>query len=269
MGAAPAAPMAADRLTADRLPPALLAECDARAAPFGAFDAPIARSVAALTAIGAFGADEFESVKMGFCDFARAGGPAAAASCAGDIILLDSQYAAEKQAFVLSATIAHEMKHFLQHRDARARLGADYCDSAQYRADKASMEAEADAFGDAVGRLLLLGRPAEIANECAVPLAVYLEPRDPATRESAPPVFQILAPHETARARVHALSARFLYYAETRPSAGKARVFENRSSPHRRFVEGRQVRLIETRLESAARSAGPFRLELSCGADNQ
>jgi len=264
---AAAAPAAAEPMTAAELPQSLLAECDARAAPFGAYAPPIARSVAALEAMGVFRKEEFSPVRIGFCDLAAAGGPVAAAACASDIILLDTKYAAAKEALVLNATLAHEMKHHLQHRALRASHGDDYCESPRYAAGKAAMEEEADAFGDAVGELFLLGREIEIVNGCADPIAIYLEADDPAISPQEP-AFEILAPHSSARSAAHALTSRVYYYAETRPASGPARRFENAASPHRRFIDGRSVRLKTARLASAARESGPFLLELSCAAQD-
>mgnify|MGYP001172364222 CR=1 FL=1 len=260
------APAGAEPMIADELPQSLLAACDARAAPFGAYAAPIARSVAALDAMGVFRKDEFSPVRIGFCDLVAAGGPVAAASCASDIILLDAKYAAEKEALVLNATLAHEMKHHLQHRALRASHGDDYCESPRYAAGKAAMEEEADAFGDAVGELFVLGREIEIVNRCADPLAIYLEADDPATAPQEP-AFDLVAPQSSARSGVRARSSRVFYYAETRPAAGAPRRFDNSSSPHRRFIDGRSVRLKPARLASAGREAGPFLLDLSCAPD--
>jgi len=253
----------AEPLTADRLPQALLDRCDATAASFGAYPAAVAKSVAALADIGVFKKEEFAPVRIGFCGLVAAGGPVAAASCASDIILLDEKYADEKQALVLNATLAHEMKHHFQHRAAKSLHGAAYCDSARYAADKAAMEREADAFGDAVGELLALGREIEIVNHCADPLAYYLEADNAAT---APPAqaFEILPPNSSARAGARALTSRVFYYAETRPDAGAPRRFDSAASPHQRFIEGRSVRLRSARLQSAGRESGPFLLEISC-----
>jgi hypothetical protein len=248
-------------LAADALPPALLAECDARAAAFGAYDAAIAESVAALRAIGVFKREDFAGVRIGFCALKRAGGPVAAASCASDIILLDEKYAAAREALVLNATLAHEMKHVFQHRERREEFGAAYCDSPRYAADKEAMEEEADAFGDAVGELFVVGRAVEIVNRCDVPLAVYLEADDPAKNREAPPAFEIAPARSTALSRERGLSSRFFYYAQT---AGKKSPTVNSSSPVRRFIEGRSYPLRETRLAASARATGPFRLVLTC-----
>ncbi len=268
LGDAPA--MAAGResgpLRAEDLPPALLADCDARAAPHGSYESAIAASVAALTRLGVFSAAEFSGVRIGFCAIRKANGPVAATACASDIILLDEKYRDGAQALVLNATLAHEMKHYFQHRARRERYGAGYCDSAHYVADLPELEAAADAFGDAVGELFALGRPIEIDNRCADPVDVYVEPVDPASvAEGALQMIRVPANTATV-APSRALSSNVYFYAETLPSAQMKFVFENRSSPHRRFIDGRQYRLRETGLPAAGREAGPFRLVLSCRA---
>lgn len=254
----------AEPLTADALPPALLAGCDAGAAGFGAYDAPIAKSVAALVAMGVFRTEEFAGVRIGFCPLRAAGGPVAAASCAEDVILLDEKYAAEKEALVLNATLAHEMRHRLQHQARRRQLGAGACEGASYAAAKPAMEAEADAFGDAVGELFFLGRPVAIVNECPAPVAVYLEADEPAAEREGGRAFETVAARSTGVSGERAYSSRFFYYAATQGGGGARRVFEDRDSPQRRFIGGRQIRLRETRLEATDRSSGPFRLRLSC-----
>ncbi len=260
------APASAEPLTADRLPPALLGACDANAAPFGAYDLAVARSVAALDGMGAIWKDEFATVRIGFCGLVAAGGPVAAASCADDIILLDEKYAAEGQALALNATLAHEMKHHFQHRAAKARHGDAYCESAAYAAGKEAMETEADAFGEAVGELFFLGRPVEIVNECVSPVAVYLEADEPAAAQEGDPAFETVAARSARVLRARAYASRFYYHAQTLGATGPRVVFENRSSPHRRFIDGRQIRLKEARLDAAGREKGPFRLTLSCAA---
>lgn len=264
MLAAPAA--RAEPLTADQLPPSLLADCDARAAAFGAYDAPIAKSVAALVAMGVFSTEEFAGVRIGFCPLRAAGGPVAAASCAEDVILLDEKYSAKKETLVLNATLAHEMHHRFQHQAGRRRHGAGFCDGADYAAGKAQMETEADAFGDAVGELFFLGRPVEIVNDCNAPVAVYLEADEPAAEREGEIAFETVAARSRGVLRERAYSSRFFYYAETRGEGGVKEVFKSPASPQRRFIGGRQIRLREARLEAAGRSAGPFRLRLSCAA---
>ena len=258
--------LAIEAAPADALPAALLARCDAGAAPFQAYAPAISASAAALLDMGIFSREEFNGVRVGFCPLVAAGGPVAAAACASDIILLDDKYAQADQSFVLNATLAHEMKHVLQHRARRARYGEAYCSSARYAAERPRLEIEADAFGDATSMLFSQGRPIEITNACAAPLAIYVEPVDPAATVEAPPAFAIIPPQARATAPARALSSRALVYARTRPAAGPAHVFERQSSPNLRFIDGRAYRLREMRLANAGRASGPFQLRLSCPA---
>ncbi len=261
-----APPAAAAPLTADLLPPALLADCEAKAHAFGRYAPAIAGSVRALSDLGVFAEKEFEDARIGYCPLQAAGGPVATASCADGIILLDEKYADARQALVLRATLAHEMTHHLQHLDKKAQFGADYCAGPRYLADKPALEAAADALGDAVGDLFVLGRSVAVANACDAPVSVYLEAEDPVAVRGAPPQFMHIEPGATALAAERALSGRVRFHARTAPQAGPARVWEDRTGPHSRFVEGRLVRLREMQLAAAGRVNGPFRLRLSCAA---
>lgn len=256
----------AEPLTADRLPAALLAECDARAAPIGRAEPAIAESVRALTAIGAFSAAEFDGVRFGFCPLQREGGPVGVTSCKDDIILLDEKYQSAGEALVLHATLAHEMAHVLQHRAARARAGAGYCDSAAYLAAKPALEGAADALGDGAAALLALGREVEIVNLCDAPVSIYLEADDPAARPTAP-AFVKSPPGRAVTAKDRALSGNVRFYARTAPENGPAHVWEEKSGADARFVEGRLVRLKAAQLAAADRLASPLRLRLSCRSE--
>lgn len=256
--------LAAQAAPADALPPALLARCDADAAAVSVAAPAIADSVAALEGMGVLNRADFDDVRLGFCPLVEAGGPVAATHCANDIILLDEKYARAEQSFVLNATLAHEMKHLMQHRARRARYGAGYCASARYAADKSQLEIEADAFGDATSALFSQGRPIEVRNDCAAPLAIYLEPADPVAIADPAPAFAVIAPQQRKRFKIRALSSNALFYARTTPASGPAYVFERKSGPHLRFIEGRAYHLREARLSSAGRTDGPFRLRLSC-----
>ncbi len=259
---------AAEPLPADRLPPRLLADCDARAAPPARYEAPIAAAARALIDIGAFTGTEFQSARIGFCDLQQAGGPVAAATCDDAVILLDTKYAADDQALTLRATLAHEMTHHLQHRDAKARFGESYCASARYREDRPSLEAEADVFGDKIAELFLLGRSVEIVNVCGAPVAVYLEAHDPVALRGAAPAFQRVPAGASALSPERALSGRMRLYARTAPLTGPAHVWQDKTSAQSRIVEGGLVRLREIRLAPADRLESPFRLRLSCRNDS-
>ncbi len=261
-----AAQASAEPLTADLLPAGLLAECDARAEPRGRYAAPIAAAARALADIGAVADTAFDDARIGFCGLRAAGGPVAAAACDTGVILLDEKYAGEGERLVLLATLAHEMKHHLQHRDAKARYGEGYCDSARYAADKPALEAEADVFGDAVAELFVRGRAVEIVNACDSPILIYLEADDPVAIRGAAPAFQRVAPKSSAVASERALSGIVRFHARTAPKVRPAYVWQDRTSAQSRFVEGRHIRLNEMRLVAASRENGPFRLRLTCAS---
>jgi hypothetical protein len=255
---------AAEPLTAGELPPSLLAACDARVRSYKEYAPPIAEAAAALVRLGVFREREFQDAKIGFCDLKRARGPLAATSCEEGLILLDAQYADERQALPLRVTLAHEMKHHLQHTEKKARFGEAYCAGAQYRADKPALEAAADAFGDKVAGLLVLGREIEIANACDAPVSIYLEADDPAAIRDGAASFQ----HAPARAAVispeRALSGKVRFYAKSAAKDGLFHVWHDSAGPHSRIVEGRPVRLKAMTLAAAKREEGPFRLRLTC-----
>lgn len=254
----------AEPAPADALPPTLLAQCDANTATIESASPAILNSVAALEGMGVLNRADFDDMKIGFCPLVEAGGPVATTACASDIILLDEKYAQADQSFVLNATLAHEMKHLFQHRARRTRYGASYCASARYAAEKPQLEIEADAFGDAASALFSQGRSIEIVNGCAAPLAIHVEPADPVEIADAAPALSVIAPQQRKELDVRALSSNALFYARTQPASGPAHVFERKSGPHLRFIEGRAYRLREARLASAGRLEGPFRLRLSC-----
>ena len=255
---------AAEPLTADLLPPALLEGCEAQAAPLARAAPPIAAAARALDNLGVFAADEFEGVRIGFCALQAAGGPVATASCAGGVILLDEKYARPDQALTLRATLAHEMAHHFQHRDKRKAFGEGYCGSARYGAEKPALEAAADAFGEAVAELFVLGRPVEIVNACTAPVLVYVEAADPVAVRGTAPAFLKVAAGAAATAPEGALSGAIRYYARTAPGAAPAFVWREKTGPHARFVEGRSIRLKEARLKAPGRETGAFRLRLRC-----
>ena len=143
-------------LSAVKLPPELLAACDEKTKPLENLVGPIRAAADNLINAGIFTAEDFEGVRLGFCELRKANGPVATASCREDVILLDVKYADRSEALVRSATLAHEMKHILQHRKLRAAFGVSYCLSDDYEAGKPEMEKEADAFGDKAAETLML-----------------------------------------------------------------------------------------------------------------
>lgn len=255
---------AAEPLTADLLPPGFLDACEAAAPVFERYAAPVAAAARALADIGVFRADELADVRIGFCALQAAGGPVATASCSDGVILLDEKYAHASEGLTLRATLAHEMTHHFQHREKRAAFGPAYCESARYAADKPALEAAADAVGDAVAEMFVLGRSVEVANACATPVLVYLEAADPVAVRGATPAFFRIEPGAAATAPEGALSGAVRYYARTTPGAAPAYVWQDKTGPHARFVEGRNVRLKEMRLKAAGRETGPFPLRLTC-----
>jgi hypothetical protein len=256
--------VAAEPLTADLLPPRLLAECEHAAEPFARFAPVIAAAAGDLADLGVFAADDFADARIGFCALQAAGGPVATASCADGVILLDEKYARAGEGLTLRATLAHEMTHHFQHRDKRAAFGDGYCDSARYAADKPALEAAADAFGDAVAELFVLGRSVEIVNACAAPVLVYLEAADPVAVRGHAQAFLRVDAGAAATGPERALSGAVRYYAKTAPGAAPAYVWQDATGSHARFVEGRSVRLKEARLKASGRETGAFRLRLKC-----
>lgn len=257
-------PASADVLPADEMPQHILEACDARAMPFGAYDQEIAASVEALTDMGVFTTAEFSDVKIGFCDLRTADGPAATTSCTRDIILLDSGYAKGDQSLVRNATLAHEMKHVLQHHAQIETYGESYCSSAQYRADKKWMEAEADAFGDGVAKLFFEGRFVEIRNECANAASVYLEADNPIAASDDPPAFMDIPAHSAMRAQERAASKFFKLYAETKSAPAEKQRWGGPAMAYKRFIGGISYGLQQVTLSNSERSTGPFYLTLAC-----
>ncbi|MEO1242100.1 MAG: hypothetical protein AAFX54_09335 [Pseudomonadota bacterium] len=246
------------------MPQHILEACDARAMPFGAYDQEIAASVEALTDMGVFTTAEFSDVKIGFCDLRTADGPAATTSCTRDIILLDSGYAKGDQSLVRNATLAHEMKHVLQHHAQIETYGESYCSSAQYRADKKWMEAEADAFGDGVAKLFFEGRFVEIRNECANAASVYLEADNPIAASDDPPAFMDIPAHSAMRAQERAASKFFKLYAETKSAPAEKQRWGGPAMAYKRFIGGISYGLQQVTLSNSERSTGPFYLTLAC-----
>lgn len=251
-------------LPANRLPEAFLAACEAAAPSYGGYERAIAEGAAALIAIGALSGDDFAAARIGFCPLRAEGGPFGVTACGEDVILLDDKYRKGKDALVLSATLAHEMKHVLQHRGRRAARGRAWCDSADYASERDALEAEADAFGDGAAALVALGRPVEIASACDRPLTVYVEAEDAVAVAGAEPLFLSIPARGAAIAADRARSPGALYFAESAPPAPGAGA---RGGGQTRIVEGRLIRLRPARLAAPPRLDGRFRLTLSCAGE--
>ena len=269
MMGARAASLPAAPLPADDLDPALLAPCEAAAKPIDAGPQTIAAAFDDLIALGIVTPEDAAGARFGFCGLRRAGGPLATTSCADDTILFDAGTAAPGRGLILRTLLAHELTHIRQHRAARALHGAAYCASARYPADAAGFEREADAVGDAVRDLLVLGRPVEISNQCAGPAQIYMEVEDPADAGDARVERFVLAPGSRTIAARRALSGWVKFYARTRgDDKGPDRVWEGRSRAHQRFVDGAGYRLKRIRLTAPASATGPditpFTLTLTC-----
>ena len=264
---APLSPAAANPMPSSEIAQDVLAACEARAEPFGGDDRTINEAAMALIDMGVFNATDFSDVKIGFCGLRAARGPVATTSCASDTILLDAGYAVDDEKLALKATLAHEMQHYFQHREQKAKFGDGYCESARYQADKAWMEAEADAFGDDVAALFFLGRATEITNDCPVPARVYLEADMPRAARDEFPGFVEVAANATAAAPERALSKFFRLYAEATPDEGRKRVWGGSAMSDKRAIDGKIYGLTPVALEAPSRSTGPFQLTLSCSAD--
>ena len=248
-------------LSANDLPASLLNVCDAKAAGMGYYAGPIADAMLVLIELGVLSFDDFRGVSIGFCGLRAAGGPVGTTSCAEDIILLDSNYAGTGQELALAATLAHEMKHVRQHRQKRAARGIQYCDSTRYRLDAPTLEAEADAFGDATARLALLGRSLEIHNGCAGPVHVHLETEKPIARAPADIGFHEIAAGKTIVWPGRTASSAALFHAwskEVSPSIDGAR------NGQRVIIDGAPYFMSRARLSVQAPTRGPFRLTIDC-----
>lgn len=259
-------PVSANPVSSDEMSQDILNECDARAMPFGMFDRKIADAAKGLTAMGVFEEEEFHNAKIGFCDLRRVGGPAATTSCAGDTILLDRGYAAKDQDLVLTATLAHEMKHYFQHSEQKAKFGDSYCLTQNYIEDKVWMEEEADAFGDAVAELFFTGRPVEIENQCPVVVSVYLEADNAISVKGESLGFIDVAPGTTVLSSERSMSRFFKFYAESSPAEGRKQVWRGSTMAHKRVINESVYGLRPVMLSNPFRSKGPFQMQLSCEA---
>ena len=254
--------VAGGALASDNVPQKVLDACDADAD--GDYNAPIKSAVQSLIEIGAFTDNDFDGVKIGFCSLRQFDGPVATTSCARNSILLDEKYANKSQSFVLRATLAHEMKHFLQHQKQKAAHGETYCVSAQYDADKEWMEVDADKFGDDVAGMLFVGRLIEIENTCPVTVRIYLDEGTIIPEDEQPHSF-ISAPPETSVSAFARSKSKFIkIFAESEHDGERQWVWQNKTTMHKRVVDGKSFGLTDYILSAKSPSAGPFLLKLSC-----
>ena len=263
--AAPSSAVENAALASDNVPAAILEACETNADPSGAFEPAVAAAIGDLDALGVFIGEDFAEVRIGFCALRAHQGPVATTACARDVILVDEKYAGADQRPLLRATLAHEMKHVAQHRERRARLGAAWCDSDAYRAERPTLEAEAETFGDAVSTLFYVGRKIEITNSCPVAVRVYLEGDGVfAANAKKPPAFFSAPAGASVEAPAASMSRRILYYAESAASGGKRWVWRDKRGPDPRFIEGRTVGLKRRTLPAPGDASTPFRLVLRC-----
>lgn len=255
---------ALEQFPSDEIPQDFLDACDARAMPFDAYDPVISDAVNALIDMGVFSQEEFQPVTIGFCDLRSVQGPVATASCARNSILLDSRYAEKDKNLVLQATLAHEMKHHLQHKAQKAEHGDGYCSSARYLDDKSWMEEEADAFGDEVAALFFVGRPVEIINECAGPASFYLEADNPVSTNGDAPTFTDIPARSTILSTERAVSKYFKLYAKATIDSDRQKTWGDAGMADRRRIDGDIYGLKNVSLGNPSRSKGPFQLRLAC-----
>jgi hypothetical protein len=250
-------------LTANELPQSLLAACESRAAALSRAEAPIVAAARDLIAMGVFREADFDGVGIGFCGLKAAGGPAATANCANDSILADEGFASDDQRLPLVAVLAHEMRHHQQHQERKAAGGEGYCESAAYAAEKPELEAEADAFGDAVAALFFVGRDVEIVNDCKVDIALYVE-ADEALAPAGPARFTAVAALSRESLALKALSGEVRFYAQSQPRDGVRYVWRGPNRTDLRFIGGKPYALKRATLQASSPTEGPFRLRLSC-----
>jgi hypothetical protein len=250
-------------IASDQVPAEILRTCEAKAQAFGAYDVAVAGAIADLDALGVFAPEDFSAVRIGLCPLRAHGGPVATTACARDIILLDEKYAGADARPLLRATLAHEMQHVRQHRDRRVRRGAAWCDSDAYRPERAALEAEAAAFGDAVAALFYVGRPIEVRNACTVAVGVFLEGEGVAAGRAGARLFDAAA-GATVQAPSAATSRHVRYYARSAAADGRRWVWGDAQGPDRRFIDGRTVGLRRLTLPAPRDAAAPFRLVLRC-----
>ena len=253
-----------DRVASDFISQSVLNDCDAQARPSDLYEQRVRDAVDGLIDIGAFAQDDFHDVKIGFCKLRQENGPVATTNCVNDTILMDVKYNRDGQQFAMKATLAHEMKHYFQHREQKSRLGAAYCDSQQYESDKPWMEAAADQFGDQIGELLFLRRPIEIENSCASPVPVYLDEYSVTYNETGPHDFISVPPNSVILAPATSGSKDIKFYAETEINGDQFRLWHDPLLADKRIIDGKRIGLKNYTLSNASRTTGPFKLSLSC-----
>lgn len=254
----------ADRKPSDEIPGAFLHACEKVAMQRGAYAPSVAGAADGLSELGVFTKAEFRDVKIGYCDLRSVDGPVATTSCARDIILLDTKYADEDEAFTLKVTLAHEMKHYFQLKEQKSRFGEGYCTSERFKADKAWLETEADTFGDNVIALLVTGRSVEIKNECPASVAVYLEFDKPVGAGGEAGKAIDVAPNSTVAAPGRSVSNLFRLYARSEPHDGRQHFWRDTGQAHIHRIDAKLVGLKRATLSNRERSTGPFQLRLSC-----
>ncbi|MEM6537157.1 MAG: hypothetical protein AAF668_05440 [Pseudomonadota bacterium] len=248
------------RLSGNQVSPLLLMSCDAKAQPYGLYKEKIADAVNSLVELGVFDRRDFGGVAIGYCGFRWAGGPVATTSCPTDIILLDEKYAERGQELSLLATLAHEMRHVQQHRERKSDFDGDYCSSNVYTEERDQLEKEADAFGEAVSSLFVLGRPVEVENKCGVPLKIVLEPEVHAS--TANEFLYELTPGAVEQIAYRALSRRFWFAADS-DVATDARAWP--APVTRRFLINKAAKEAKPIVLSVDEPvSGSFQLTLSC-----
>ncbi|NNE39795.1 MAG: hypothetical protein HKN14_02625 [Marinicaulis sp.] len=242
----------------------ILEGCDAQAFDFDDYDLAVKSATTTLMNLGVFSEAEFRGVKIGFCHLRAANGPVATTSCVDDTILLDEKYRDDDQRLVRAATLAHEMKHHLQHAQQRKMYGPGYCNSEHYEKDKTWMETDADKFGDDVAALLFAGRPVEIRNTCEQALSVYLETVTPGASIQSffdlleiPALSNAITPHRST-------SKYFRVYARSDDDKGERLDWNGAVDSETRDIGGKTYRLKNITMANAARSIGPFVLRLTC-----
>lgn len=250
-------------IASDQVPAAILAECERNAKPFNAFDAEVAGAVEDLDALGVFAREDFSAVRIGLCPLRAHQGPVATTACGRDVVLLDEKYAGADERALLRATLAHEMRHVAQHRTRRARLGAAYCESEAYRAERTALEDEADRFGDAAADLFFVGRAIEIANACPVDISIFLE-GDGIAAVAAPASLFTAPAWSRVKAPATSTSRHIRYYAESARRDGRRFVWRQARGPDLRFIGGRTVGLRRVALAAPRSVTAPFRLGLAC-----
>ena len=248
----------------DHIPSEILVDCDLRAKSYGNYHPSVMSAKTKLLDLGVFSESDFQGIKIGFCDLASVHGPVATTSCELDTILLDTKYARKNLSLVLSTTLAHEVKHYLQHQKFKAQFGNGYCVSERYKTEKPGMEVAADKFSDNVAGLLFVGRSVEIENRCDAPVVVYIEsdnaiPPAPDSRAFIP-----IAAHSRVTVPMHSASNAFKFYAQSNLNNGRRWVWRGSKQQGKRLIKGKAYQLRKTRLSNKFRDTGPFILRLTC-----